>query len=224
MPQVAHQVSQAIAFLHSIRNNMAIQCTPENIQQMMLALQTSFGLDENARKQASFTLVCTFKTYLTHCPISGHRLFAASAAAARIFPNPPRRHLAGANAASAFFSLDLISNQAPTPDIASSAAISLKNLCKKHWANDDSTDFVICDGDKQFLKASMLAGAHSSSAPSEFFRIIFCRNVRVLPSSLRISFRGCDVHCQVRVPAAMAQPSARALCAAAGAADCARIL
>ena len=32
---------------------MAIQCTPENIQQMMLALQTSFGLDENARKQVS---------------------------------------------------------------------------------------------------------------------------------------------------------------------------
>ncbi len=30
---------------------MAIQCTPENIQQMMMALKASFGLVENDRKQ-----------------------------------------------------------------------------------------------------------------------------------------------------------------------------
>jgi hypothetical protein len=31
--------------------DMALQCTPENIQQMMLALKASFGLVENERKQ-----------------------------------------------------------------------------------------------------------------------------------------------------------------------------
>jgi hypothetical protein len=30
---------------------MAIQCTPENIQQMMMALKASFGIVENDRKQ-----------------------------------------------------------------------------------------------------------------------------------------------------------------------------
>ena len=44
---------------------MAIQCTSENIQQMMLALQTSFGLDENARKQVIAAHVLNGKPVVT---------------------------------------------------------------------------------------------------------------------------------------------------------------
>lgn len=103
---------------------MALQCTPENIQQMMLALKASFGLVENDRKQATAFLQAQ-QQQPGFCQI----LLAVISQAGQ-----------------------------SAPDIASSASISLKNLCKKHWTNDDSTDFVVCDGDKQFLKSSMLAG------------------------------------------------------------------
>ncbi len=42
-----HRIGQDTDF--SIK--MALQCTPENIQQMMMALKASFGLVENERKQ-----------------------------------------------------------------------------------------------------------------------------------------------------------------------------
>jgi hypothetical protein len=39
---------------------MALQCTPENIQQMMMALKASFGLVDNNRKQVLQAHVKTF--------------------------------------------------------------------------------------------------------------------------------------------------------------------
>ena len=39
---------------------MALQCTPENIQQMMMALKASFGLVDNDRKQVLQAHVKTF--------------------------------------------------------------------------------------------------------------------------------------------------------------------
>jgi hypothetical protein len=79
------------------------------------------------------------------------------------------------------------------PDISSSAAISLKNLCKKHWAHDDSVDFIVCEADKQFLKASMLAGAQSNFTPPPpppppppRVILLLNRHVRLFPPSLRV--------------------------------------
>jgi hypothetical protein len=71
-----------------------------------------------------------------------------------------RLYVSPANAA------DALQAGQSAPDIASSAAISLKNLCKKHWANDDSVDFIVCDADKDYLKASMLAGKLLPPPPS----------------------------------------------------------
>jgi hypothetical protein len=72
------------------------------------------------------------------------------------------------------------------PDIASSASISLKNLCKKHWANDDSVDFVVCDADKDFLKASMLAGKQPAQSFSHMRRpYILMLNLR-LPTGMSV--------------------------------------
>ena len=76
------------------------------------------------------------------------------------------------------------------PDIASSASISLKNLCKKHWANDDSTDFLVCDADKQFLKGSMLAGAWpphpTCSLPLTPRQACLCAHLKFAPLYLRL--------------------------------------
>jgi hypothetical protein len=52
-------ISMSCAFrLFLIR--MALQCTPENIQQMMMALKASFGLVDNDRKQVLQAHVKTF--------------------------------------------------------------------------------------------------------------------------------------------------------------------
>ena len=142
---------------------MALQCTPENIQQMMLALKASFGLVENERKQVNAHSQCygssmhdtwqmqatAFLQIQQQQPGFSQILLAVISQARLLHVVlPPLLSLSPQAGQSA-------------PDIASSASISLKNLCKKHWTNDDSTDFVVCDADKQFLKASMLAGEQS---------------------------------------------------------------
>jgi hypothetical protein len=76
---------------------MALKCTPENIQQMMMALKASFGLVDNDRKQVLQSHVKNLSGLSSCVSASGHRLLAAGAAATRIFPNSLGSHFPGAN-------------------------------------------------------------------------------------------------------------------------------